>query len=124
MRLVDKRGLSDPRESLEVTLVLALACYEDRCQLILPCLRSVFAKSQDIIKRLVEQARLVHQARDQGKVVVYTPNRSQWQRSAARPPRKIESVVLPRGVKEGLVQDVTEFFQGAEWYFDRGRLRT
>jgi chaperone BCS1 len=81
---------------------------------------SVFAKSQEIIKRLVEQARLVHQARDQGKVVVYTPSRQSWQRSAARPPRKLESIVLPRGVKEGVVKDVTEFFQAAEWYADRG----
>ncbi|KAH8084577.1 P-loop containing nucleoside triphosphate hydrolase protein [Filobasidium floriforme] len=99
VRVVDKRGLSDPRESLEVT---------------------VFAKSQEIIKRLVEQARLVHQARDQGKVVVYTPSRQSWQRSAARPPRKLESIVLPRGVKEGVVKDVIEFFQAAEWYADRG----
>jgi len=80
----------------------------------------VFAHSQDIIKRLVEQARLIHQARDQGKIVVYTPSRKNWLRSAARPPRKLESVVLPRGVKEGLVDDMTDFFDAEEWYFDRG----
>jgi len=80
----------------------------------------VFAHSQDIIKRLVEQARLTHQARDQGKIVVYTPSRKNWLRSAARPPRKLDSVVLPRGVKEGLVDDMTDFFDAEEWYFDRG----
>ena len=82
----------------------------------------VVANSPRIIQNLVAEAREVYKSLDKGHIIVYTPNRSlrSWTRSSARPPRKLDSVILPRKVKEGIVEDVKDFFENEGWYVDRG----
>ena len=86
-------------------------------------MHSVLTRSSDIIKPLVEEARLVHKAFDEDKIVVYTPLRhlDGWQRSMSSKPRSLDSVILPTGTKERLVKDVEGFFEGENWYAERGK---
>lgn len=87
---------------------------------------TVFARDQRIIRDLIKDARAVHVARDETRVVIHAPSQDleSWTRNRARPPRKLESIVLPRGVKERIVKDVQDFLDGESWYAQRGERPT
>lgn len=83
---------------------------------------TAFARDQTIIRDLIKDARAVHVARDETRVVIHAPSQDLegWTRNRARPPRKLESIVLPQGVKERIVKDVQDFLDGESWYAQRG----
>uniref|UniRef100_A0A915MUH1 BCS1 N-terminal domain-containing protein n=1 Tax=Meloidogyne javanica TaxID=6303 RepID=A0A915MUH1_MELJA len=52
---------------------------------------------------------------------VYIPHGNSWQRlGAPRNKRPIDSVILDIGVKERLLDDISNFFTSQQWYIDRG----
>lgn len=55
-------------------------------------------------------------------VQMYTLNRhsSDWYRGRPKPGRSLDSIVLPRRMKETLLQDAADFFNSKEWYAERG----
>ncbi|EWC47281.1 hypothetical protein DRE_03400 [Drechslerella stenobrocha 248] len=57
----------------------------------------------------------------EGKTVVYTSWATEW-RPFGQPltKRPISSVVLDKGVKEAIVNDMTDFLSSSKWYHDRG----
>lgn len=56
-----------------------------------------------------------------GKTVIYTSWGPEW-RPFGKPRRKrlIGSVILDKGIKEGIVHDVKDFLLLGQWYFERG----
>ena len=68
----------------------------------------------------VEAHRLAQQATE-GKLIVYHPVSTRWEQfGEPRRKRGIDSVILDRGVKERITEDVKDFLSSANWYYDRG----
>ena len=71
---------------------------------------SIFLEAHELVQRAA-----------QGKTIVYQPVSSGWVPSGEpRRKRGIESVILDRGIKEKVINDVRDFLQSASWYYDRG----
>lgn len=67
-----------------------------------------------------EAHRLAEQSAD-GKTLVYASRGAMWERHGEpRRKRALDSVILDRGVKEGVVSDLKEFLSSGKWYNDRG----
>lgn len=70
---------------------------------------------------LLEEARTMALKREEGKTVVYTAWANEWRPfGLPRKKRMVESVVLDKGVAEGILHDVEDFLDSGKWYFERG----
>ncbi|CEP60645.1 bifunctional AAA family ATPase chaperone/translocase BCS1 LALA0_S01e15698g [Lachancea lanzarotensis] len=69
---------------------------------------------------LSDAKNLAVKAKD-GKTVVFTSWGSEW-RPFGQPKAKrlLPSVILDKGIKDGIIHDVNEFLQNGKWYLDRG----
>lgn len=68
----------------------------------------------------LEAHRLVQQATE-GKMIVYHPVSTTWERfGEPRRKRGLDSVILDRGIKERIVEDIKDFLRSSTWYYDRG----
>ncbi|KAI9654043.1 MAG: hypothetical protein M1831_005560 [Alyxoria varia] len=74
-----------------------------------------------IFQDLFSDAYALSQSEQEGKTTVYTSWMTDW-RPLGEPKRKrpLESVVLEKGVKERIVEDIQAFIGAREWYLDRG----
>ncbi|KLJ08398.1 mitochondrial chaperone BCS1 [Blastomyces silverae] len=72
---------------------------------------------EDLFKEAHEYA-----ARSQeGKTVIYNSWGTEWRQfGQSRRKRPLESVILDKGVKERIVDDVKDFLKSGSWYYDRG----
>ncbi|KNC77369.1 hypothetical protein SARC_10167 [Sphaeroforma arctica JP610] len=81
----------------------------------------IMGTSRSIIEQLVEEARTQAQTKSQGKTAVFLGDQyGSWNRVATRAKRPLSSVLLARGLADGLYQDAREFMHSEEWYRDRG----
>ena len=70
---------------------------------------------------ILPEARRLAQQAIEGKLIVYKPSSTQWERfGEPQRKREIDTVVLDKGVKERIVNDVQEFCQSATWYYNMG----
>lgn len=76
---------------------------------------------RNVFERIFAEAHEMHQEMQEGKTIIYNAMGPDWQ-PFGDPKRKrpIESVILERGVKERIVQDVKAFIEARTWYLDRG----
>ncbi|KAI9844013.1 MAG: hypothetical protein M1837_005948 [Sclerophora amabilis] len=74
-----------------------------------------------IFEELFTEAHRLAVRLQEGKTVVYTSWGTEW-RPFGQPRRKrpLESVILDEGVKEKIMDDVRDFLQSGQWYYDRG----
>ncbi|KAL1632790.1 Complex III assembly protein translocase and chaperone [Neofusicoccum ribis] len=74
-----------------------------------------------VFEQLFAEAHEMAQQHHEGKTSILVPEGFDW-KPFGSPKRKrpLESVVLEEGVKERLIQDMQEFIDKREWYFDRG----
>ena len=57
----------------------------------------------------------------EGRTIIYHPETAGWKPfGEPRRKRDLNSVILDKGVAEGIVGDVRDFFASAQWYYDRG----
>ncbi|KAF2016110.1 hypothetical protein BU24DRAFT_441458 [Aaosphaeria arxii CBS 175.79] len=76
---------------------------------------------REVFEQIFTEAHQLYQQMHEGKTVIYTSMGPQWhQFGEAKRKRPLESVVLERGVKERIVQDVQAFLEARTWYLDRG----
>ena len=70
---------------------------------------------------LLEQARIASWESEKGKLLIYTSFAHEW-RVFGNPRRKrpLESVVLPSGQLEGVLNDIGTFLGNSKWYYERG----
>jgi len=74
-----------------------------------------------IFEELFTEAHRLAEQFTEGKTIVYTSRGTEWQRFGdPRRKRPLESVILDKGVKERIVEDVKDFLNSARWYYDRG----
>lgn len=71
---------------------------------------SLFKEAHDIATQSV-----------QGKTVIYTAWGTKWDKFGnPRSKRPLDSVILDKGVKERIVDDVQDFLSSSKWYYERG----
>ena len=74
-----------------------------------------------VFEDLFTEAHRLAQQFTEGKIIVYTPRAVSWEKfGEPRRKRPIESVILDKGVKGHIVEDVKDFLSNAKWYYDRG----
>lgn len=76
---------------------------------------------REIFKELLHDAQNFAMKMQHGKTVIYTSWGSEW-RPFGQPRRRriLESVILDKEVKEQIIDDIKEFLNSGDWYFQRG----
>lgn len=75
---------------------------------------TVLSRRQDIIAEILE---LAHRAKDEREVPTCFTNSSEyWERIGRVPDRPIDSVILPKGCSEALLEDMRHFLTAGEEY--------
>ncbi|EAU91005.2 mitochondrial chaperone BCS1 [Coprinopsis cinerea okayama7 len=82
---------------------------------------SVIARSNNILKQLVLQAKKEYEAECVHRIQIYFADaHGSWRWTDSRAKRPLSSIVLNPGVKEMLVDDAKDFLRSEKWYADRG----
>ncbi|KAL1693228.1 P-loop containing nucleoside triphosphate hydrolase protein [Schizophyllum commune] len=97
---------------------------------------SVVARSSDVLKTLVRTAKKEYEASLEHSISLFIPappspfgyyssrhysrSANDWTLDRTRPKRPLRTVVLERGIKESIVDDVGDFLASEKWYGDRG----
>ena len=77
--------------------------------------------NRHIFEDLFAEAHQLAQQSTEGKTIVYTARTASWEKfGEPRRKRPLESVILDKGVKERIVEDVRDFLGSGRWYYDRG----
>ncbi|KAL9130415.1 MAG: hypothetical protein Q9217_001382 [Psora testacea] len=83
-------------------------------------LTTLYSQRQ-IFENLFTEAHELAQKSTEGKTIVYTSRGVSWERfGEPRRKRPIDSVILDKGVKERILDDVKGFLGSGKWYYDRG----
>lgn len=76
---------------------------------------------RDVFREIFEEAWLLARTAQEGKTVMWTSHMTDWvQFGEARRKRPLDSVILDRGIKERILDDVKDFVRRQQWYVDRG----
>jgi chaperone BCS1 len=78
-----------------------------------------FGRNGTPIRRILEEARDLAY-KDENLVGIYILDYGSWYRIHEVVPRTMESVILPSGVSEALLEDLRTFFNSESWYSERG----
>ena len=74
-----------------------------------------------IFEELFTEAHRLAQRSTEGKTIVYASRGINWEKfGEPRRKRPLDSVILDKGVKEKIVDDVMEFLRSGNWYYSRG----
>jgi len=79
----------------------------------------VLGRDRAIVRELLEEARDTFKPESQNNMVVYTRGLGYWDDYYV-PTRSMESVILPEGQSEMLIQDMTSFLSSEVWYREKG----
>jgi chaperone BCS1 len=90
---------------------------------------SCFSKNPRILKELLQDAQVAYLDRDGNKTVIYRGGKNwrsnsgvDWERSLARRPRDLSTVILDEGQKRMILADMREYLDPStkKWYSNRG----
>lgn len=82
---------------------------------------TTLSRDRHLFSDLLAEAQALDKASQIGKIVIYTAWGMDWRPfGQPRSKRLLESVVLDRGVKERIVEDVKSFMKRGTWYAERG----
>ncbi|CCA70759.1 related to BCS1 protein precursor [Serendipita indica DSM 11827] len=82
---------------------------------------SVVARSNDVIKRLVLEAKKLYEADAEHRIHIYLADTyGYWRYNGSRQKRPLSSIVLEPGVKDMIVADCKDFLRSEDWYAERG----
>ncbi|KAI9504145.1 BCS1 N terminal-domain-containing protein [Coemansia spiralis] len=82
---------------------------------------TTLSRDRVVFSQILAEAREHALAQNEGRTVLYTSFGPEWRPfGLPRKKRLLESVVLDRGVSEGIVADVNDFISNEKWYDDRG----
>lgn len=80
----------------------------------------IFGRSPEVARHLIEEARDAALPRADGKIGVYVPRDSQWWQVRRFTARPVSSVILPDGMIEDVLDDMSIFLAEKDWYHDAG----
>lgn len=76
---------------------------------------------RNIFEEIFTEAHQLALTAEEGRTVMYTVQGMGWEQfGGAKRKRPLDSVVLDKGIKERIVEDVREFLGKHSWYADRG----
>ncbi|KAF8638406.1 hypothetical protein AX17_002231 [Amanita inopinata Kibby_2008] len=83
---------------------------------------SVVARSNDILKKLVLEAKREYEKDAEHRVHIFLADTTYacWRWNGARQKRPMSSIVLQPGVKDMLIADCKDFLASESWYAERG----
>jgi len=81
---------------------------------------TIFSRNRQLARDLIEEARDVALPRDEVKLTVHRASCSYWNEQMKRMPRPADSVILPSGILENLIDDARNFLGKRNWYLERG----
>lgn len=82
---------------------------------------TTLSRDRNLFPELLTDARKLAQSAQVGRTVIYTAWGPEWRPfGQPRARRLLESVVLDKGVKERIVDDVKAFMNRGQWYHERG----
>ncbi|KAJ2758136.1 Complex III assembly protein translocase and chaperone, partial [Coemansia nantahalensis] len=82
---------------------------------------TTLSRDRGAFSQILAEAREFALAQNEGRTVLYTSFGPEWRPlGLPRKRRLLRSVVLDRGVSEGIVADVRDFIANGKWYDDRG----
>lgn len=84
---------------------------------------SVLAWKRDVILEFLSEIKTISNPPDDSRISLLAPGGHYdggWSEFTKRQPRPLESVILPEGVAEKLVDDVDQFRSRKQWYTERG----
>ncbi|KAE8442250.1 hypothetical protein EG329_003721 [Mollisiaceae sp. DMI_Dod_QoI] len=74
-----------------------------------------------IFEDIFQEAYQLAASAQEGKTVMFTSRGIEWEQFGdARKKRPLQSVILDKGIKERIVDDVKDFLARQQWYIDRG----
>ena len=83
-------------------------------------LTTLYSQRQ-VFEDLFTEAHAMAQTMEEGKTVLYTSRMTEWcQFGQPKRKRPIDSVVLEKGLKERILDDLKAFISARTWYLDRG----
>lgn len=81
---------------------------------------TIFGRDQRILRELLTDAHNLAQVEYQKSASIYASMYGEWARIGPVSSRSLNSVILPAGQKEALLEDVQKFLQSKDWYRERG----
>lgn len=81
----------------------------------------MLGRSQAIIRALIEDTRAAAEAERKSRFSIHmSSGYGYWSKMPINLQRSLDSVVLPKGVVEGVVEDIREFNEAKDWYGSLG----
>ena len=80
----------------------------------------IFGRSQQVLRTLLDEVIERAVAFQAKKISAFVGVYSHWRRLRTFSPRKMESVILPDGVAESILERLKEFIAAREWYQEMG----
>jgi chaperone BCS1 len=80
----------------------------------------LYTTDRKALDSLIEEAARRYQEGKGRKIIVYMSNNYEWTRSITKTARSLESVILPDGLREHLVEDAQDFLRSKSWYTEAG----
>ncbi|XP_072033627.1 mitochondrial chaperone BCS1-like [Amphiura filiformis] len=82
---------------------------------------TAIGRNKQLFFDILNQSREMALERQEGKTIMYTAMGAEWRQFGyPRRRRPINSVILDKGISEGMLDDVQEFIKNPKWYSDRG----
>jgi chaperone BCS1 len=82
---------------------------------------TTLSRDRPVLNQMLLEARARALASQQGKTVIYCSYGPEWRPfGQPRKRRPLASVILDKGLKEYLMNDVQSFIRNGQWYTDRG----
>ncbi|KAI8970409.1 BCS1 N terminal-domain-containing protein [Mycotypha africana] len=82
---------------------------------------TTLSRDRYVFKELLKEAQEMALKKQEGKTVLYTSYGPEWRPfGTPRKRRMLESVILDKGIKERIVNDVKAFIGNGKWYNERG----
>ncbi|CAL9729646.1 mitochondrial chaperone Bcs1p [Monosporozyma unispora] len=78
-------------------------------------------RDRHLFNEILEEAKTIALKSNEGKTVIYTSFGPEWRKfGQPKAKRALPSVVLDKGIKATIIDDVHEFMNNGKWYSDRG----
>ncbi|CCF58156.1 hypothetical protein KAFR_0D05090 [Kazachstania africana CBS 2517] len=78
-------------------------------------------RDRHLFDEILSEAKVLALNTNKGKTVIYTSFGPEWRKfGQPKAKRSLQSVILDKGVKENILNDVKDFLQNGKWYFERG----
>lgn len=78
-------------------------------------------RDRHLFQEILEEAKNIALKSNEGKTVIYTSFGPEWRKfGQPKAKRALPSVILDRGIKDAILDDVHDFMSNGKWYSDRG----